>query len=282
ATTSATAWYMWYRAAVSNTSRARASSRSRRPCAANAPAAIAIAAFSAPSAIQGERASVMRALYPAVRTRARWAGGSQPCATVWRESARDRQGARRRGEHARLRVVHRDDERLAEDVAQRAARDAVQRRAVDVRARVLRVLVGDHDRVILVRQREQPADRRLDPAQVPAALDRRAMDRTAAAIVREEDAAAAGHLGAHHPAGRIVGVGLLLGVEPAQVLDLGPQQRADLVGVRLDRGALEQVDVAAVLAARVELLAVGLDHRAAMRHAIGGEPAREDRRPRKT
>src|ERR1051325_7184578 len=259
---------MWYRLAVSNTSSDRASSRSRRPWAANAPAATASAAFTAPSAIQPERSSGMARLYAAVI-------GSPSRA----RSARDRQSARRCAEHLGLGGVERGDEIGTEDVAERVARDAVQRRALDVGARVLGVLVGDHDRVLLVRQREQPADRRLDATEVPAVLERGAVDRAAPAVVGGEDAAAGVDLGADHPARGIVGIDLLFRIEPADALDLGPQQRADLAAAGLDRRALGEVDIAAVLTARVELLAVGLDHRAAMRHAIGGEPPGEDRGP---
>ena len=44
-----------------------------------------------------------------------------------------------------------------------------------------------------------------------------------------------------------------------------------LVGAREDRVALEEIDVAAVLAARVELLGVRRVHRAVVRHAVGDD-----------
>ena len=143
-------------------------------------------------------------------------------------------------------------------------------------ARVLGVLLGDHDRVAFIRQREQPADRRLDAAKVPAALEGRPVDRAAAAIVRQEDAAALVDLGAYDAARRVVGVDLFFRIEPPGIPDLGPQERPDLAAACLDRRAFPEIDVAAVLAAGVELLGVGRDHRAAMRHAVGDEPAGED------
>src|SRR5262249_57994951 len=93
------------------------------------------------------------------------------------------------GQHLGLGRVHRDHERLAEDVGQRAARDAVERRAVDVGAGVLGVLVGDDDRILLLGQREQAGERGLDAAQGPAALEGGAVERAAAANKRQGDAA---------------------------------------------------------------------------------------------
>ena len=86
------------------------------------------------------------------------------------------------------------------------------------------------------------------------------------------------HGGADDRARRRIGIvlGLAL-VEPRQVADLGGEHRADRLGAREDRVALGEIDVAAVLAARVELLGVRRLHRAAMGHAVGDDAAGEHR-----
>lgn len=119
--------------------------------------------------------------------------------------------------------------------------------------------------------------------EVPAALERGPVDGAAAAVVGEEDAAAAVHRGADVAARGVVGIDLDLVGEPRHLARLGQEQRADLLGVAGDGVALGEVDVGAVLAARLEERpgpgqrhALVGDHGARVAHAVGHHAARED------
>jgi hypothetical protein len=194
----------------------------------------------------------------------------------------------RRG-HGRLDPIEGGDQLGAEHRVEGRPRHPVQgRRARGVGAVVVLVVVGDADRVVLVAHREQAADVRLDLMEVPAALERGAMDRAAAPVVGEEHAAdlAVGALvgrGADVLARRVVGIDLDLGREPRRVLGGDVEQRSDLRGVGEDVVALGQVDVGAVLTAGLEQRpgarqrdALVGDLHAPVAHAVGDDAADED------
>src|SRR5262249_53010065 len=116
-----------------------------------------------------------------------------------------------------------------------------------------------------------------------AAGERGAMERAAAAVVLEKHAArrfvrrhaARPHAGARWVLWVVVGIAL---VEPqGRVAELGVEDRRDLVAPRQDGGFLEEIDVAAVLAARIEEQTVALVAAATVvPHAVGREPAEKD------
>ncbi len=109
------------------------------------------------------------------------------------------------------------------------------------------------------------------------------MERAAAAVVLEEHAArrfvGRDAAGAHARARRIFRVVVRVAlVEPARrVAERRVEDRRDDVLARQDRRLLEEVDVAAVLAASVEERAIALVAAAALvAHAVGREAADED------
>ena len=64
-------------------------------------------------------------------------------------------------------------------------------------------------------------------------------------------------------------------VEPRQVLHGGRQHGTDQIGLREDRVALGEIDVAAILATRIELHGARRVDGAAMGHAVGDHTAGE-------
>jgi len=117
---------------------------------------------------------------------------------------------------------------------------------------------------------------RFDPAKVPTRLDRSAMDGATAAVVAEKHTTAGVLLGADVLPGRKIGVDGHVGGEPSGCRSVGKKQAAQLISVGEDPVALTQVDIGAVLAARVESGLVTGDFAALVAHAISHELTGED------
>jgi hypothetical protein len=119
---------------------------------------------------------------------------------------------------------------------------------------------------------------------IEAVRERGAVERAAAAVVLQEDAARVlvgrDAAGAGEDAGRAVGVGLgLVVLEPARgVPELRTQDGRDRRRAPEDRVALEEIDIAAVAAAGVEQDRAVLRRPAAalVRHAVRRERVEED------
>src|SRR5262249_42906781 len=161
-------------------------------------------------------------------------------------------------EHAALERVELAEDARAEDRAERRPHEAVERRAGGVvGAGVTLVVVGEAEETLAEGERIEPADGRLDLLGREAAGERGAVERAAAAVVLEKDAAgrligrdaSGADAGARWVLGVVVGIAL---VEPQSwIAKPGFEDRRDLVAPRQDGGLLEEIDVASVLAARI-------------------------------